>query len=51
MTKRKAKEAEEPCRWFAMCDNPATDMVPHSILGDVPVCERCKAWIARMEKK
>jgi hypothetical protein len=31
----------EPCRWFALCPNDATQTVPHPILGDVPACDRC----------
>lgn len=30
------------CEWFAMCTNEATDFMPHPILGDVPICDRCK---------
>jgi hypothetical protein len=31
------------CEWFALCGNPATVLVAHPGLGDVPVCERCRA--------
>lgn len=31
----------EPCMVFALCDRPATTTTPHSILGDVPACQRC----------
>ena len=34
------------CAWFALCPNQATTTMPHPILGDVPICARCKA---RME--
>lgn len=30
------------CQWFALCDNPATQLQHHPILGDVPICDRCK---------
>ena len=29
------------CRWFLACDNPATTMVSHPIMGAVPTCARC----------
>jgi hypothetical protein len=32
-----------PCQWFLLCTNPATTILSHPILGDVPICERCKA--------
>jgi hypothetical protein len=31
------------CRWFAMCENAATGTMPHPVLGDVPICDRCRA--------
>jgi hypothetical protein len=31
------------CAWFAMCPNEATLMQSHPILGEVPICARCKA--------
>ena len=39
-------EVVERCQFFLRCENPATTTVPHPILGDVPVCERCAAWRA-----
>lgn len=29
------------CEWFAMCDNTATVIVTHPVLGRVPTCEAC----------
>jgi len=34
-----------PCRWFALCTNPATTLEPHPILGTVPICDRCAAKV------
>lgn len=31
------------CHWFPKCTNEATILVPHSLLGDVPTCDRCAA--------
>ena len=33
------------CAWFARCSHVATSLEPHPILGEVPICERCKALI------
>lgn len=30
------------CEWFALCENESTGTQPHPILGDVPICGRCK---------
>src|ERR1044072_1896475 len=30
------------CEWFAQCLNDATGTEPHPILGDVPICDRCR---------
>lgn len=29
------------CSWYALCDNEATVLVRHAILGGVPTCQRC----------
>lgn len=29
------------CQWFAGCENVATAILPHPILGPVNVCKRC----------
>lgn len=33
------------CQWFHNCQNPADHMEPHPVLGQVPTCERCGAFI------
>lgn len=30
------------CQWFALCPNKATGTLAHPILGDVPICDRCR---------
>lgn len=37
-----------PCQWFALCENEATTTEPHPILGNVPICARCKAKVAEI---
>lgn len=32
---------EVVCEWFLLCENTATSMEPHPILGEVPICDRC----------
>lgn len=41
--------AGQECKWWAMCDNPATTTEPHPILGDVPICDRCVAKLRKIE--
>ncbi len=38
------------CQWFALCENPATTTREHSILGNVPICDRCNAKIERLSR-
>ena len=33
------------CEWFFGCTYLATHLVEHSLLGDVPTCDRCLRWI------
>ena len=42
-------EEGQECKWWAMCDNPATTTEPHPILGDVPICDRCAAKLRKIE--
>ncbi len=34
-------DTDTVCGWFAQCENEATALVKHIILGLVPTCERC----------
>ena len=36
------------CAWFLLCANVATTTEPHPILGNVPICDRCAAKVARL---
>lgn len=36
------------CEWFALCGNEATTSLPHPVLGDVPVCDRCRKLIEKL---
>jgi hypothetical protein len=40
--------AEPICAWWAMCTNAATTTLPHPIIGEVPICDRCKAKVERI---
>lgn len=35
------------CQWFARCVRAAVTSIAHPILGDVPVCAECAAFVAR----
>jgi len=47
-TGRCEKHRPAECRWFALCENLATTTQAHPVLGDVPICQRCKDWYDRM---
>lgn len=32
----------EVCEWFLLCDRPATTVMAHPILVEVPICDRCR---------
>lgn len=38
------------CMWWALCVNPATQLEPHPIIGDVPICDRCKAKLDAIDE-
>jgi hypothetical protein len=39
-----AARAAGTCQWFAHCQNAATGITPHIVLGDVPTCDRCHTF-------
>ena len=38
----------EMCKWFALCDHPATQTRKHPVLGAVPICDRCEQKLVAM---
>ncbi len=49
-TREPRNETRADCQWFALCENPATTTRKHSILGHVPICDRCNAKIERLSR-
>ena len=43
LLRRVPNVTSQPCKWFALCENAATGALAHPILGDVPICDRCRA--------
>jgi hypothetical protein len=41
-------EPAQLCEWWAMCANEATGTMPHPIIGDVPICDRCRAKVEQL---
>jgi hypothetical protein len=46
----KLKEQAEKCRWFARCTNKATTITPHSVLGNVPTCQKCHDFATKKQE-
>ena len=46
---RENEDATPMCEWFALCTNAATGTTAHPVLGDVPICDRCKAKNTRLQ--
>jgi hypothetical protein len=44
------KLEEGKCKWFLRCTNDAVTTEKHPILGDVPICQRCKDKVERIAK-
>jgi hypothetical protein len=45
-----AKRITNPCKWWWLCENEATTTEPHPILGNVPICDRCKKKLDKIEQ-
>lgn len=45
-----ARTQAEQCQAFALCANPATTTIQHTILGSVPACQRCADKMARLAR-
>lgn len=39
------------CQWFALCDHEATGTLYHPVLGDVPICDRCRTKIDKLRSE
>lgn len=35
----------EVCAWFTLCDRPATTVMAHPVLREVPICDRCRTKV------
>jgi hypothetical protein len=35
-----------PCEWFAHCENDATGVMDHPVIGFVPICDRCRGFLS-----
>lgn len=33
------------CEWFALCDREALTLMPHPVLGAVPICGPCRSKV------
>lgn len=44
-------DTDQLCEWYAMCSNVATTTLRHPIIGDVPICQRCKDKDARLRSE
>lgn len=38
------------CRWFLACENKATTVIRHPVLGGVPACAECASRVARIPR-
>jgi hypothetical protein len=36
------------CEWFALCRNQASGTLAHPVLGEVAICDRCRAKVERI---
>jgi len=50
VSKIKTGDKVQECQWFLGCRQVATTTMPHAILGDVPICDRCKKKVERLDK-
>lgn len=46
----KPRHAANLCQWFLRCTNLATGTLSHPILGDVPICARCRAKVKAIDE-
>lgn len=48
ITTPRMRDIPRACEWFALCTNDATSTMPHPVLGDVPICQRCRDKVDRL---